>query len=410
MNRIVHVDINSYFATLLQQENPLLRGKPVGVVKSAGRSCIIAASKEAKKLGVRTGDYLKNVDQNIVRQLILVPAEFDRYLDCTKRLKRIFESLSPEVDIFSLDEAFIDITHCHNLYPDARAFGLLVQERIKAELGEWVTCNVGLSYNRLLAKIGSEISPPDTVFEINEENRDAILARVEFKDVCGVGHRLEQKLTALGIDHPYALNFWSEAELEPFFGPFWTKELKRIGRGEDSHVLALIDRKRDDEMKSVGRTITGYRLCDSEKHIKQTLYNLTEELIYKVRKMDMAGRHVGISLWGHERSWYAHRTLKYYVNHTSELFNLLYHGLYQSWDRDFPVIKFGVFLSQLKPLSQQTIPWLPVWHKTEQVSQAVDKLTNKYGLFTIKPATMIDFKMIRPEVTGYLGDKKYYGL
>ncbi len=404
--RILHVDINSYFATLLQQENPFLRHKPVGVLKSAGRSCIIACSKEAKAKGIKTGCYLQEA-RHLAPDLITVPAEFDRYLDCTKRLKKLFDSLSPDVDIFSLDEAFVDLTFCSQLYPDAWAFARQVQARIKAELGDWVTCNVGISHNRLLAKIASEISPPDSIFEINHENKDAILARVTFKDVCGIGFRLGAKLERLGIHHPYAINFWSEAELAEFFGPFWSQELKRIGAGEDSHILRLVDRNRDHDMKSVGRTITGWKLCDDETEIKQVLYNLMEELIYKVRKMKMAGRHVGISLWGHEQSWYAHRTLQYYVQHTSELFELLYHQLYSPWQRSFKVIKYGVFLSQLKPIADITPTWLPQWHRQEKISQALDHLTDKYGLFTVKPGMLTNFKMIRPEVTGYLGDKKY---
>jgi len=404
--RILHIDINSYFATLLQQENPFLRGKPVGVLKSAGRTCIIAASKEAKKKGVKTGCYLKEARQ-LAPDLITVPAEFDRYLDCTKRLKKLFDSLSPDVDIFSLDEAFVDLTYCSTLYPDAHEFAQQVQQKIKADLGEWVTCNIGISHNRLLAKIASEITPPDSIFEINGDNKDAILAKVEFKDVCGIGSRLGAKLGRLGIHHPYAINFWSEEDLADFFGPFWSKELKRIGAGEDSHILSLVDRNRDHEMKSVGRTITGYKLCDSELEIKQTLYNLMEELIYKVRKMDMAGRHVGICLWGHDESWYAHRTLKYYVRHTQELFELLYNQSYSSWDRSFKVIKYGVFLNQLKPMSQISQCLLPSWNRQEKISQALDHLTEKYGLFTVKPGLLTNFKMIRPEVTGYLGDKKY---
>jgi len=407
--RITHVDINSYFATLLQQENPALRGKPIGVLKSAGRTCIIAASKEAKTFGVKTGSYLKEALQ-LAPHLITVPAEFDRYLDCTRRLKQIFVELSPDVHIFSLDEAFIDITHCQHIYPDAQAFGRLVQERIKQELGEWVTCSVGISHNRLLAKLASEITRPDSIFEITEQNKDAILAKVGFKDMCGVGRRLEEKLKLLGITHPYELNFWTEAELRPTFGPFWAPELKRIGAGENSHLLSLLDKQESQPMKSVGRTITGYQLCDSELHIRQTLYNLTEELIYKVRKMKMAGRHVGISLWGEEQSWYAHRTLQYHVRQTRELFKLLYNDLYQSWHRTFKVIKFGVFLSDLEFVDDLTPTLIPEWHRQERVSQAIDAVTAKYGLFSIKPASLIGFKMIRPEVTGFLGDKKYYGL
>jgi DNA polymerase IV len=407
--RILHVDINSYFATLLQQENPALRGRSVGVLKSAGRTCVIAASKEAKRHGVKTGMYLKEA-KRLAPDLITVAAEFDRYLDCTRRLKKIFTDLAPSVYIFSLDEAFIDISDCGRIYPDAEAFGRLVQEQIKKDLGEWVTCNVGISHNRLLAKIASEISPPDSVFSINESNKDSILAAVEFKDVCGIGYRLGARLEMLGIKNPYGINFLSDEELLTNFGPFWSKELRRIGKGEDSHVLSLVNARDVAPMKSVGRTITGYGLCDDETRIKQTLYNLTTELVYKVRKMEMAGRHIGISLWGEDQSWYAHRTLKYYVNHTQELFHLLYDELYGQTKRQFKVIKYGVFLSDLKFLDQIPVHLFPEWHRQERVNQAIDKVTERYGLFTIKPATMLNFKMIRPEVTGYLGDKKYYGL
>lgn len=409
--RIIHIDINSYFATLLQQENPKLRNVPLGVQKAVGRTILIATSKEAKKYGIKTGCSIHEARQ-LYPQIKTVSAEFDRYLDCTRRLKRLFDSLAPDVFIFSLDEAFIDLTHCSRIYPDAIAFGKEVQQKIKAELGEWVTCNVGVSYNRLLAKMASEISPPDTVFEITEHNRDAILASVDFKDVCGIGYGLSAKLHRLGIDHPYAINFWTEEELFPTFGPFWTPELKRIARGEDSHVLSLTqDQKRlRQPMKSVGRTITGYKLADDETHIRQVIYNLTEEVIYKVRKMNMAGRHVGVGLWGDGQSWYGHRTLQYYVRHTNEMFELIYGELYKSWQRSFKVIKFGVFLSDLKMMDEVPVSLLPEWHRQERVSKAIDSVTEKYGLFTVKPAALLNFKMIRPEVTGYLGDRKYYGL
>lgn len=409
LRRVVHVDINSYFATLLQQENPFLRGRPIGVTKSAGRTCIIAASKEAKALGVKGGSYLPDA-LKLAPNLLTVPAEFDRYLDCTKRLREIFLSLAPDLHIFSLDEAFIELTYCSHLYPDEYIFAQLVQQKIKEELGEWVTCNVGLSHSRVLAKLASEISPPDSIFAITPENQDAVMAQAEFSDVCGIGSRLEAKLRMLGIHHPYEIHFWSEEELLPTFGPFWSKELKRIARGEDSHILDLLDDQVDNDMKSVGRTITGWKLADDETHIKQTLYNLSEELISKVRKMDMAGRHVGVGLWGDGKQWFAHKTLKYYVRHTREFFSLIYDQLYSQWQRDFKIIKFGVFLSGLQRQENLTLPLLPEWHKQERISVAMDKITQKYGLFTVKPATLMNWKMIRPEVTGYLGDKKYYGL
>lgn len=438
-NRILHVDINSYFATLLQQENPHLRGKPVVVVKDVGRTCIIAASKEAKLKGVKTGCRAPEAKRK-APDIILVPAEFSLYLDATYRLKKVFEDLAPTVDIFSLDEAFIDITDCQRLYPDAQIFGRLVQEKIKAELGQWVTCNVGISYTRLLAKLASEVSPKGSVVQITPENRDHYLATAPFEDVCGVGHRLEKRLRQLGVTNLYQLNFVAEEDLIQVVGKYWAPELLKMAQGLDSPTLRGINDRRGQAMKSVGRTITGYGLCNDEDTIKQVLYNLCEEAAHKVRQMDMAGRHVGILLsggspgfhgnragqpksqdaggWvspaqeknlGHQ-SWYRHKTLKYYLRHTDDFFNHVYHGFYQDWQRTFPVIKFGVWLGSLKPMNQVPIQLFEDFHRKDTVAKAVDSINQRYGLFTVRPGTLTKAKLIRPEVTGFLGDKQYYGL
>lgn len=424
-NRIVHVDINSYFATILQQENPHLRGKPVGVVKDVGRTCIIAASKEAKKLGVKTGS---RVPDALVKapDIILVPARFDVYLDCTYRLKRVFADLAPTVDIFSLDEAFIDITDCRRLYPSAQEFGRLAQDKIKSELGEWVTSNVGISYTRLLAKLASEVSPKGSVVEITPENRDGYLATTPFEDVCGIGHRLEKRLRRIGVTNLYQINFMTEEDLARCVGTYWAPQLLKMAQGLDSPTLRGINDRRGQPMKSVGRTITGYGLCDSEDTIKRVLYNLCEEASSKVRKMNMAGRHIAVYLSGGRsdfggwasagqessgsQSWYRHKTLKYYIRYTHDFFSHVYDGFYTSWQRTFPVIKFGVFLSSLKPMNQVPIQLFEEFERRDRVAKAVDSLNQRYGLFTVRPGTLTNGQLIRPEVTGFLGDKQYYGL
>ena len=400
----LHIDINSYFASVMQQENPFLRGKPVGVVKSEGRTCIIAASKEAKKYGVKTGSNTYEA-KKLIPSIILVPALFDLYWHCTKKLKSLFESITPDCEIFSLDEAFIPLDNCKYLYKDPHELALKIQDRVKEELGEWVTCNVGISHNRLLAKIASEIAPKGMIFEINEENKDKILKEVEFKDVCGVGSRLEARLSVFGVKHPYEINSLSDEALQKHFGSFLSYELRKIGRGEGSYILDRIDE--NEHMKNVGRTITGYRLCNSEDTIRKVLYNLMEEVTFKVRKMDMAGRYVQIFLQGEDKSWHAHKTLKYFVRHTNEMFNLLYHDGYKKWKRNFSVIRYGVGLGMLRPLNKTPLPLFDDWYKRERLYEAVDKISEKFGLFTLHSGILSEKEIIRPEVTGYLGDKKY---
>jgi DNA polymerase-4 len=408
MNKVIlHVDINSYFATLAQQENPFLRHKPLGVVKDTGRTCLIAASKEAKKYGVRTGSLLKDARQ-LCPHLITIPAEFDRYLDATKRLQKIFQHFSPNVFIYSLDEAFLDLSGCQRLYASPKAAAQQLQQTIKKELGDWVTCNIGLAPNRFLAKMASSVAHTGTINIVTPDNLDSLLASTPFSDVCGVGFRLEAKLNQLGITNLYQLRLYPEFELEQFFGPFWTKELLKMAYGQETHLLSQLDHP-PEHMKSVGRSITGFKLHDDEDEIRAVILNLIEEVTHKVRKLNLAGRYVWLKLYGSnpDERWQTHQTLTYHIRHTKDMFDLLYIKQYQGWRRNFKVIKFAVRLGLLEPLTTTSQPLLPEWHRQERIAQAVDTLTQKYGLFTVHPGLFTRRDIIRPEVTGFLGDRDY---
>ncbi len=401
---ILHVDINSYFATILQQENPKLRGKPLGVVKEAGRTCLIATSKEAKKKGIGTGTN-KNEALKICPDLQLIPAAFSRYLDTTKRLQKVFDKIAPSVYIYSLDEAFIDVTDCRkNLYPDLMELGEKIQKDIQTELGEWVTSNVGIAENRFMAKVASETAPKGSVLLVTDQNRDAILATTQFKDVCGVGHALGKKLKMLGATVPYQIRFIPEEELQTMFGPFWSKELVKIAYGQETHLLGQLDRE-VTQMKSVGRSITGYRLYQDQDEISQILKNLCIEIMAKVRKMELAGRRIRLGLFGQQEYWSSHITLKTPINHLRDLIRWV-DKLQQRWPNHFPVIKFAIRLSLLKKSEQDQL--LPEWQKQESLQAAMDAVNHKYGLFTLHPADIPPKnELIYPEVTGFLGDRIY---
>ena len=404
---IVHVDINSYFATLLQQENPALRGKPIGVVKGQGRTCVIASSNEAKKFGVKTGCMAKDA-RRLCPEIQFIPAQFDLCWDATKRLKALFESLTPTVEIFSLDEAFLHLTDCRRLYPDPHAFGRDIQQQIKEELGEWVRCNVGISYNRFLAKISSEMSPKGSVSEITQDNLVERLSTARFDEVCGIGWRLQQRLENMGVFNTFQINFLTDEELLKEFGPYLAVQLRKMGQGEEPDLLQRIDHL--PHMKSVGRSITGYSLTYDEDTIRKVLYNLVEETTHKARLMKLAGRYVSIGLYGggdEGKSWHRHQTFTQYLNRSEEMFEIIYHRLYKSWKRDFPVIKFSVRLGMLKPETEVLRPLWPQWHKRQALALSVDRITEKYGLFTVRPGTLTNGRLIRPEVTGFLGDKKF---
>lgn len=405
--RWLHVDINAYFATLLQQENPGLRGKPIGVLKSAGRSCVITSSKEAKALGVKTG-CSKAEALELAPDMIFVPAHFAMCMDATKRLNTIFRDTAPNVEIFSLDESFLDLTDCWQIYPSAFAVAQRLQDRIRQDLGEWVTCNVAIARNRFLAKMASELAPKGSITIVKPEMIDDLLLRAPFSDVCGIGHRLELRLRRLGVTNTYMINLVSDEDLEREFGPFWSKELRTMARGEEPSLLQRSGRP-PQQMKSVGRSITGYRLSNDENNIRRVLYNLTAEVMHKARRMHLCGRRVSVYVSDkHGKSWGAHKTLQSPIRRTDEMFDWIYHGLYRSWKREFPIIKYGVTMSLLQPWESVTEPLWEDWQRQEMVAGAVDQLTQKFGLYSVRSGVMTDREsLIRPEVTGWLGDKVY---
>lgn len=411
MSLFLLVDINSYFATIAQQENPFLRGKPVVVVKDAGRTCIIAASKEAKKLGIKTGDNLHRV-KRLFPEIIEAPTDFEIYLSVTKKLKKIFEQISPAVQVYSLDEAFIDISNCTDyLYKDSYQLGRDIQKMIKRELGDWVTANVGIGKNRLLAKLAAEIADKGSIFEINANNKDAILATVSFVDVCGIGRRLSKRLAKLGIYCPYQIRFYTQPDLESWFGPFWARELLKMAYGEEPHHLSLLGDLEfvRHEAKSISRSITTRSTIDDVAEIKKIIFNLTREVIYKTRRMGLAGRRLSLILVGSDNVfWEKHITFKDPINHTYEMMALFSQWLKRDWQSLFSPIKFIVSLSLTSKIEKLSTPLLLSWHKHEAIEQAIDEIDNKYGLYTVRSGLLHQSnKIIQPEVTGFLGDKNY---
>ena len=284
---ILHVDLNSFFATAEQQANPHLRGKPVGILKAAGRTCVIAASVEAKKYGVKTGMGLNEVNQ-LCPGIILVPADFDKYADITYRFINICKTYSPACEVFSLDECFIDVTETEKFFQGALNIALEIKERLRSEIGEYLTCSCGISHNRLLAKLASSQIKPDGFFWITDDNKLAILDKSELLDICGLGFGLYNHLIHLGIDNFPKLRACSLVYLSRHFGPYWSLHLYNLARGIDKSPVVPISQIPD--AKSVGRTYTAHKNLHSKPEVLKLVRNLAEETAAKARQMNLAGR------------------------------------------------------------------------------------------------------------------------
>lgn len=412
---ILHLDMDSFFASVEQQANPALVGKPVGIIKGEGRSCIIASSKEAKKIGIKTGTSVYEA-RKICPTIALVVSDFDKYYSVTKKFIEICSRFSPDLEVFSIDELFLDVTETLGFFNGlvCRGAGVLdfcckIKKNLKEEIGEHITCSIGISYNRLLAKLASHINKPDGVFEITLENRDEVLFKARLSDVCGLGYRLERKLFSLGINNFKNLRDIPIENLRAGVGPFWAKELKKISYGQDDSFLTRISEI--PKAKSVSRTFTLYKNTRDINIIKATLRNLCEEAAFKAREMEMAGRVAGLGIRGELNNGARigdgkYKTVKHYLDKGGDIFEIIWElFLKMKWPGSVRFL--GVWLGLLSAKENITPCFFPQEKKKERLTLAMDKINKEFGELTVYPAILLKGEMIKSEVNGFLGDKAF---
>jgi len=384
LKTILHLDMNSYFATAEQQANPYLRGKPVGIIKAEGRGCVIAVSVEAKKFGVKTGSTVWEA-KGLCPQIVLVPSDMDKYFALTSRMTKILADYSPTLEIFSIDEAFIDVTQTQNLFCGG-VFGMALEmkNRIREDLGEWMKCSVGISFTKLLAKLASEMKKPDGLTFLTMENYVEATESVAVSEVCGIGYARTAWLNARGA---YTLGQARQIPSLPveIFDLVWL-------RSDDE--LSTIDDL--EPAKSVSRTFTTFASLDSQASILKLVRNLIEEACMKLREMNMAGRTFCLSL----DNFWARTTIRSPTDDPLIIFGMLNREYGRSPVTN--VRQAGVWISNLAFNVQRS-----VFERRADLLRAADRVNEKYGLFTLYPAILLSSELVRLEVTGYLGDKYY---
>lgn len=402
---ILHADLNSFFATAEQQANPRLRGKPVGVVKAVGRSCIIAASVEAKRMGVGTGSRTYEA-RKLCPNIILVPADFAKYEDISRRFIKICQTYSPACEVFSLDECFLDVTDTEKFWGNAFNIAFEIKGRLRAVVGDYMTCSVGISHNRLLAKLASEQIKPDGLFWITKDNMLEVLDRSDLMDVCGLGWGLWRHLLDLGISDFAKLRSCTLPFLHQNFGPYWSVHLYNISRGIDSTPVLPIENIAD--AKSVGRTYTTHKILSDKADIWKVVRNLCEEAAAKARVMGLTGRYVGLAIRGgreSNQSFWGHMTLQGHIDDGKTLYNIC-RLICENWDiRE--AIFCGVTLGMLTKKSYTPTPLFGADRKRANLIKGVDRVNNHFGDYTVFPAQLLGMQIVMPEVTGFFGDKKF---
>jgi DNA polymerase-4 len=283
---IVHVDMNSYFASVEQQANPFLRGRPLGVCAYLREyGCVIAASIEAKRLGMKVGMTVKQARER-VPGAVFVENDPAKYRAVTSRVFSILHEYSDQVEHYSIDEAFLDVTDWYRDAAEAAWVFTRVRRRIRDEVGEWLRCSIGIAPTRFLAKTASDMEKPNGLVVINQENLDVILDRLDLEDVCGIGPRTRKRLERLGYYRLLEVKRAPIGNLMRAFGKqglfLWCKL-----HGMEFEKVVPADAKLP---KSVGHSYCVPDRVNQEGKIEATLMRLTERAGRRMRSLGLRAR------------------------------------------------------------------------------------------------------------------------
>ncbi|TXH60667.1 MAG: DNA polymerase IV [Bacteroidia bacterium] len=403
---IAHIDFDSFFASCEQQFDPSLRNKPIGVTATNGRTCIIAASREAKRFGVKNVTRVWEARQ-LCPQIIPVPAHFEKYWEITQKFLDICKDFSPGVELFSLDEVFMDLTQTEKFFGGRYKALEMIKRRIRREIGEYITVSVGLSHNKLLAKLGSGMNKPNGFTEIKEHEIEDVYSRVELTDFCGIGHRIEKRLNAMGIYTPLELR---RTPLEALIAEFKEAEgkfLKSLGDGVDTREV--VPYYLPTETKSVGRNYCLPRNEFDQRVIQQTIFELCEEVGIKLRRLDKKAKTIGMYLGG-ANNWHGRKTVVNHISQGKDIFRVC-KMLYNEWGlarlpvEQGMVRQIGIWTGNLEDARNLTISMFENVEKPPKLLKVMDEINERFGSHTIRNGFLLNSTKLKTVPNGFMADR-----
>lgn len=288
---IIHADLDAFYASVEQLDNPELRGKPVVVGGSPeGRGVVAAASYEARAFGVRSAMPMSRA-LRLCPDAIRVSPRFDRYHEMSRVVMGIFRSVTPLIEPLSLDEAFLDVTGRHDEYGGAKGLAEYLKREVKQETG--LTLSIGLGTNKTVAKIASDMKKPDGLVIVAPGREAAFLAPLPVRALWGIGPKSEQALVAAGFKTIGDLARAKPEHLEELFGKRG-RELWDMANGRDDREIVT-----DWERKSVGAETTFSRDLPDGPELRQEAGRLAREVAERLREVRMLSRTVALKLRYH---------------------------------------------------------------------------------------------------------------
>ena len=383
---VFHVDMDAFFVSVEELFDATLKGKPVVVGgQRHERGVVSAASYEARKFGVHSAMPLRTAAK-LCPQAIFVNGHPDRYRECSEKAHKVLTKFSPQVEMVSIDEAYLDMTGTERLHGPPLLAAHKLHEKMKAETQ--LNCSIGIGASRLIAKVCSGKAKPNGVLLVMAGRESKFLAPLDVREIPGVGKVTEQKLHSLGIRKVGDLAKFDDADLEDRFGK-WGVALAGKARGEDAGAWFEGEIGADEGAKSISHEHTYDQDTANVAQLESTLMRLCEMVARRLREHHLRARTLQLKLRYKDFTTITRaHSLDFPTQLDNEIFQQIHRLFHTNWRNGAEVRLLGVQASSFGEDSAQ-LDFLEdqARGKWENVLSAADRLRDKFGESSITLGT-----------------------
>ena len=393
---IIHLDLDAFFASVEQRDNPVYQGKPLivggisGGKGNSNRGVVCAASYEARKYGVHAGMPIWEARQKCHKG-IFVPSQMNKYLKASKKFFQICSTYTPLIEPLSIDELFLDVSGCESLFGSSEIIGRKIKERVYQELG--LKVSVGIAENKFLAKIATNLGKPDGFYIIPSKDIQKILYPLPVSSLWGIGKKTEELLKKSGIYLVEQLAQMPDSILENLLGKNG-KKIKLLAQGIDESPVTP-----PSKAKSIGKETTfGTNITEKAVLIKELL-KISQLVGYTARKKGYKGRTITLKIRFHNFTTFNRsKTLENPTNLDDIIFKTVVELLDKVKHKKGGVRLLGIKLSNLtlgnerKQLKFLRDEEDKKDEKLEQLTQSLDKIREKFGTKAVTRASLLKVK------------------